>query len=121
LSAFYPAFRYLTPVSGANGEVGMLTVGPESEFAVNSARIVRFGEQPVLVVRDASGKFHALGALCTHLQCTVAYRPTTGQVHCACHDGTFDLSGRPISGPPPAPLQRYQVDVSNGDVVIRAS
>jgi Rieske Fe-S protein len=35
----------------------------------------------------------------------VGYQPDLGCIRCACHEGRFDLDGRVLSGPPPAPLR----------------
>ncbi|TDI85191.1 MAG: hypothetical protein E2O78_04900 [Caldithrix sp.] len=36
---------------------------------------------------------------------------------CPCHDGVFDVNGNVVSGPPPRPLQKYEVDVDENDNV----
>jgi Rieske Fe-S protein len=37
---------------------------------------------------------------------------------CPCHGGRYDLSGRNISGPPPAPLTRFPVTIQDGTAFI---
>ncbi|MBI4395998.1 MAG: Rieske 2Fe-2S domain-containing protein, partial [Elusimicrobia bacterium] len=37
---------------------------------------------------------------------------------CACHNGRYDLSGRNISGPPPRPLDLFNVRVEGDEVVV---
>jgi Rieske Fe-S protein len=39
-------------------------------------------------------------------------------MYCPCHNGRFDLAGNVISGPPPAPLEVYQVDVAGEDIIV---
>jgi Rieske Fe-S protein len=40
-----------------------------------------------------------------------------GTIHCACHEGYFDLrSGRPIAGPPRRPLTLVHLEVMGGVV-----
>ncbi len=51
----------------------------------------------------------AFNAICTHTDCTVEFLPEKGVIFCACHGGTYDLNGRNISGPPPRPLEEYNV------------
>jgi len=58
----------------------------------------------------------AFSAVCTHLGCTVQYRKDFQHIWCACHNGHFDLNGRNIAGPPPTPLEEYQV-VARADSV----
>jgi Rieske Fe-S protein len=48
----------------------------------------------------------------------VQYRNDTHQVWCACHNGVYDLAGRNLSGPPPRPLESYEVHVQGDDVVV---
>ena len=31
------------------------------------------------------------------------------QIWCACHNGLYDLAGRNVSGPPPRPLEVFEV------------
>ena len=63
-------------------------------------------------------EWRAYSAVCTHLNCTVQYQDTTRQIWCACHNGFYDLSGKVVSGPPPAPLEEYAVRVRGEEVVI---
>ena len=57
----------------------------------------------------ASGELKALGATCTHLDCTVQRRADLGIIWCSCHNGRYDDDGKNISGPPPKPLPKYIV------------
>ncbi len=49
------------------------------------------------VVNDA-GTIRALSSVCTHMGCTLAYRPTWKDLRCPCHGASFDLSGRLANG-----------------------
>jgi cytochrome b6-f complex iron-sulfur subunit len=49
------------------------------------------------VVNDA-GTIRALSSVCTHMGCTLAYRPTWKDLRCPCHDASFDLSGHLANG-----------------------
>jgi len=68
-----------------------------------------FNGKPCLVIRTQDGQVRAFSALCTHTDCTVEYLPSKSVIFCACHNGTYSLEGRNISGPPPRPLEHYQV------------
>lgn len=70
-----------------------------------------FGGRPCLVVKTAEGEIKAFNAVCTHLDCTVTFRPQQHDIFCNCHNGVFDEDGRNVAGPPPRPLQEYQVDL----------
>jgi Rieske Fe-S protein len=68
-----------------------------------------FGGKPCLVIRTPEGEIRAFNAVCTHVDCTVAYRADKGDIFCNCHNGVYDLNGRNVSGPPPRPLEVYKV------------
>jgi Rieske Fe-S protein len=84
----------------------------------NSGKIFRFGSRPGLLILNSDGAYRALSATCTHLGCTVQYRPDLREIWCACHNGTYDLNGRNISGPPPRPLDLFDVHVRGDEIVV---
>jgi cytochrome b6-f complex iron-sulfur subunit len=49
------------------------------------------------VVNDA-GTIRALSSVCTHMGCTLAYRPEWQDLRCPCHGATFNLSGELANG-----------------------
>ena len=114
----YPIVRYVTPPKQPEATETAVVAGKVGDFAPNSAKIIRFGERPVIVVRLPGGDLRAFSAVCTHLQCTVQYRSDREQIWCACHNGFFDLAGRNIGGPPPRPLDPFDVAVRQDEVVV---
>lgn len=117
-SVVYPVARYLVPPDLPEAATQSVTGGRADDFAANSAKIVPFGTAPAIIVRTASGDLRAFSATCTHLDCTVQYRPDFEHLWCACHNGLYDLNGRNVSGPPPRPLETFDVNVKNGEIVI---
>jgi len=96
----------------------------------------------VMLIEKADGELMAIGTVCTHLGCSVFYRPpgsslsrgaaagsngdakggqrsALGQFECPCHDGWFDAEGTPTAGPPERPLPRYPVTVRDGKVFVK--
>src|ERR1019366_3203195 len=71
-----------------------------------------------LLVRVSESEWKAFSAVCTHLNCTVQYQESSRQIWCACHNGTYDLTGRVVSGPPPKPLEEFVVRVRGDELVI---
>lgn len=51
---------------------------------------------------------------CTHLGCPVNWDPRTQKFYSPCHGGVFDIEGRVLAGPPPRPLDRYEVKIEDG-------
>jgi Rieske Fe-S protein len=117
-SVLYPIFSFLIPPKIPEANVNSVNAGPATEFPANSGKLIQFGRKPVLLIKDEVGEFHAFNGTCTHLDCIVQYRDDTKQIWCACHNGTFDLSGRNVSGPPPKPLQEFIVNIVNDEIII---
>ena len=118
MSFVYPVIRYLVPPAVPDLGGDEVVAGKVGELKPNSAKIFRFGNRPGLLLLTAEGEYRALSATCTHLSCTVQYRSDLHQVWCACHNGMYDLSGRNVSGPPPRPLDAYQVHLRGDEVVV---
>ncbi len=110
--------RYLVPPPSTDMGANTVLAAKVNELKANSAKIFKFGSKPGLLVRTSDGDYKALSATCTHLSCTVQYREDLKQVWCACHNGMYDLNGRNISGPPPRPLDSYDVHLQGEDVVV---
>ena len=49
------------------------------------------------VVNDG-GEVRALSSVCTHMGCTLHYRPEWQDLRCPCHGASFDLAGRLANG-----------------------
>jgi cytochrome b6-f complex iron-sulfur subunit len=117
-SFLYPVIRFLNPPLITEAAVNEVLAGKVQDLKPNSGKIVRFGNKPALLVRVNENEWKAFSAVCTHLNCTVQFRDSSSQIWCACHNGTYDLSGRVVSGPPPNPLEEYSVYLRGDEVVI---
>lgn len=121
VSILYPIFRYLVPPEAAAESAASsvtLDFGPD-EVPSNTGRIFKFGNEPGILVRTPNGDLRAFSATCTHLACTVQYRSDFAHIWCACHNGHYDLNGINIQGPPPRPLERYDVRERNERIVVQ--
>ena len=76
---------------------------------------ISVAEGQVYLRRTAAG-LEALDARCTHMGCPVLL--TAEGFVCPCHAGRYDADGRPVSGPPPRPLDVLRVTEDGGVVVI---
>lgn len=120
---FYPAACFLRPrkamVSGSLEIVAPFKVDALPGAAPNP---FDFAGKPCLIVLTPEGAkrlaqnqrlqtddVKAFNAICTHVDCTVRYRPDKGDIFCNCHNGIYDLNGGNVSGPPPRPLDSYKV------------
>jgi cytochrome b6-f complex iron-sulfur subunit len=116
-SILYPVLAFLSPPRVPEATTREVDAGPvdDPELLAKGFKIVRFGSEPVLVVRAGEGDYRAFAATCTHLDCIVEYRPEQRLIWCNCHDGKYDLQGRVVGGPPPRPLETYAVHVVPGE------
>jgi Rieske Fe-S protein len=113
LSIAYPVARYLSPPEIPEAATDQVEAGStnDPDLLDRGFKIVRFGAEPVIVVRVDEGDFRAFAGTCTHLDCIVEYRRNDRLLWCNCHNGVYDLAGRNIGGPPPRPLDPYRVHV----------
>jgi len=104
----YPVVRFVRPRPATNS--GALEI--VAPYRVNELRVdaeghwpppFNFGGQPCLIIRTEDGEVRAFNAVCTHLECTVEFRPLKADIFCNCHNGIYNLNGRNVSGPPPRP------------------
>lgn len=117
-STLYPVISYLIPPARSEARVRSVKAGSVDQFKLNSSKIIKFGRIPVILIRKIDGQFVALSATCTHLGCIVQYRKDAKDIFCACHAGRYDLKGRNISGPPPRPLEVFDVNIVNDQIVV---
>ena len=117
-SFFYPVLRYLVPPAVADLGGDEIVAAKLTELKPNSAKIFRFGSRPGLLIMNSDGTYRALSATYTHLGCTVQYRNDLREIWCACHNGIYDLNGRNVSGPPPRPLDVFDVHLRGDEVVV---
>ena len=77
-------------------------------------------ELSVYVLTDNGRDYVAMSNICTHLGCRVRWVAQRNQFFCPCHNGVFDKQGLVVSGPPPRPLNRYEVEVVGDQLLIKA-
>jgi Rieske Fe-S protein len=69
-------------------------------------------EDPAILLRLDEAEVVAFSQKCTHLGCVIFFQPDEDRWHCPCHEGNFATrSGEVLSGPPPRPLGRIDVEV----------
>ena len=119
VSFVYPVVRYLIPPKVSDLGNDAVVAAKAGDLKPGSAKVFRFGSRPGILVRTAEGDYHAMSAVCTHLGCTVQYREDEKRIWCACHNGMYDLNGKNISGPPPRPLEAFEVQVRGDEIFVR--
>jgi Rieske Fe-S protein len=117
----YPVLRYISPPRIPEPPTNRVLAAKVSELAEAKWKIFPFGSEPGMIVQVNPGEYRAFAAMCTHLSCTVEYDDESKRIWCACHNGWYDLNGANISGPPPHPLERYEVNVVGEDIFVLRS
>jgi cytochrome b6-f complex iron-sulfur subunit len=113
-----PVIAYLwPPKQTATGAGGRVDVGPAADLPVGKGAVYSVNNQPVIVIHTSDGYF-ALSAVCTHLGCIVFWAEQRGVIACPCHAAFFTTNGDVISGPAPAPLETYRVEVQGGQIYV---
>jgi Rieske Fe-S protein len=97
-------------------------VGPLSDFPDGqTASIAVSGPFPQsdrrAYLRHKDGALIAIWNRCAHLGCPVAYSAGGDVYSCPCHGGAYDSLGRVTAGPPPRPLDRFDVKLVTADGV----
>jgi cytochrome b6-f complex iron-sulfur subunit len=113
VSIIYPVLRFLSPPEVPEAATDQVEAGPtnDPELVERGFKIIRFGADPVILVRVSETDYRAFAATCTHLDCIVEYQRPRQLIWCNCHNGQFDLQGRNVGGPPPKPLTPLSVHV----------
>ena len=118
VSFLYPVIRYLIPPRQTEAAARRIIAAKAGELAPNSAKLFRFGSSAAVLINTSDGELRAFSATCTPLTCTVRYEGDTETLFCPCHNGRCALAGTVLSGPPPRPLEAYEVEVSGGDIYV---
>ncbi len=117
-SIIYPIIEFVFPPKQAEAVTTNVVAGKVGELVPNSGKIFKFGNKPGILINTPEGELRAFTAICTHLDCTVQYRSDYEHIWCACHNGHFDLFGKNIAGPPPSPLEQYNVNIVGEDIIV---
>ncbi len=120
-SIFYPIVKYLIPPETTEANVNQVKLDFTREDILaepQKAKTFKMGRTLGIIFLADKGQLKALSATCTHLDCTVQNRPDWGIIWCACHNGKYDYDGHNISGPPPRPLEKFNVNEVDGAIFV---
>jgi menaquinol-cytochrome c reductase iron-sulfur subunit len=102
-------------------------IGPLSDFPDGqTSSIAVSGPDPEadrrVFLRRKDATLTAIWNRCAHLGCPVNYSAGSDGFACPCHGGAYDSLGLVTAGPPPRPLDRFDVkvvDVKGKDVAVK--
>ena len=126
-----PAIAYIIgPALSRNQVQEWIRLGPISKIELNIPTLFKFviqrktgwivneEEVSVYVLTDNGRDFIAMSNICSHLGCRVRWISDQEIFFCPCHNGVFDKEGAVEAGPPPGPLDRYELKVEDDQLFI---
>ncbi|HHT9125520.1 MAG TPA: ubiquinol-cytochrome c reductase iron-sulfur subunit [Candidatus Brocadiia bacterium] len=107
---FFPRVLFEPPTKLKVGYPSDYTIGTVSEKYMQKYRI--------WVVREVD-RLYVIEAKCTHLGCTPFWLSSEKKFKCPCHGGGYTPEGVNIEGPPPRPLERFKVTLTEeGEILV---
>jgi Rieske Fe-S protein len=104
------------------GSSSKVELGEPTLFRANIERktgwIVNEEELTIYVLTEDGRDFIAMSNICTHLGCRVRWIADQETFFCPCHNATYDKDGEVLSGPPPRPLDRYEVKAEDNQIFV---
>lgn len=128
-----PAIAYIIGPSLSRTDKNWLRLGSAKKIELGTPTLFRTKVQrqsgwitseeqiSVYIFTDDGRTFIALSNICTHLGCRVRWIAENEQFFCPCHAGIFDKVGNVVSGPPPRPLDQYEIQVLEDEIKILIS
>ena len=115
----FSLFKFAFPTLGKEPDFIVLDKNEFAAIPPNSAKAFAWGGVLGLFLKRADGTMAAFRGVCTHMDCNVDYRPQEQKFYCACHQGWFNDRGINIEGPPPKPLEHFEI-LEKGEKIIIA-
>ncbi len=104
------------------GSTAKVELGTPTLFKAKVERqtgwVVNEEELSIYLLTENGRDFVAMSSICTHLGCRVRWIADQEQFFCPCHNAGFDKRGNVVSGPPPRPLDRYEVKVEDDQLFV---
>ena len=126
-----PAIVYIIgPVRRTDQEQNWIRLGAASKVELGTPTlfktkierqvgwIVNEEEVSAYILTEDGRNFVAMSNICSHLGCRVRWISDQGQFFCPCHNAIFSKQGDVVTGPPPRPLDQYEVKVEDGQIYV---
>jgi cytochrome b6-f complex iron-sulfur subunit len=110
---------FLAPRSLEGEFGGVVNTGEVDSFPYGM--VTEFPDGRFFLVRAEDGGFLAVYRRCTHLGCSVSWKPAENRFVCPCHASNFDFHGNVENPPAPRALDTFPVEIKNGQVLVDTS
>lgn len=95
-----------------------ILVGTVNELSKSDAMPMEIAGSKLLLLKTDAGLV-AFSRKCTDLGCLVSWDKARQQFICPCHQGVYDRNGKNIAGPPPRPLDRFQIVKKGENIYVK--
>jgi Rieske Fe-S protein len=116
--SLYGLLKFAFPTLGKEPDFVVLPAKDFDSMPLNSVKPFAWGGKVGLIFRNSRGAVTALKGVCTNMECNVTYKPEEKKFYCPCHKGWFDETGRNIEGPPPKPLEIFNLTVDGERLIV---
>jgi menaquinol-cytochrome c reductase iron-sulfur subunit len=127
-----PAVAYfVSPAKKQEAETDWLPLGSTSKVEIGTPTlfkttidrttgwITESEEVSFYVLTENARTYVALSNVCTHLGCRIRWVDNQDEFFCPCHGGVFSKEGDVLDGPPPRPLDHFEVREVDGALEVK--
>jgi len=95
-----------------------ILVGSISDIQDSDITPMEIGNVRIFLLKTDTGLM-AFSRKCTDLGCLVNWDKARQEFICPCHQGVYNRNGKNIAGPPPRPLDRFQVVQKGENIYVK--
>jgi len=114
----YALFKFAFPTLGKEPDFVILKPDDFMNIPPNSVKPFAWGGKLGFFYKKSDNTAFALKGVCTHMECNITYKPEVKKFYCACHKGWFDEDGKNIEGPPPKPLEFFDLKIEGEKLIV---
>jgi glycine/D-amino acid oxidase-like deaminating enzyme/nitrite reductase/ring-hydroxylating ferredoxin subunit len=78
---------------------GIVEAKDAEDIRPGEGKVIQSGGEKIAAYRDHHNKLHLCSAVCTHMDCIVAFNEAERSWDCPCHGSRFTIEGEVIEGP----------------------
>lgn len=116
--SLWALWRFAFPTLGKEPDFVVLKAADFVDVPPNSTKPFAWGGKLGIFFKKEDGTMMAIKGVCSHMDCNVVYKPLEKKFYCACHKGWFDDNGKNIAGPPPRPLEIFDLSQEDDKLIV---
>jgi Rieske Fe-S protein len=116
--SIYALMKFAFPTFGKEPDFVVLDTDDFIGIPANSVKPFAWGGKVGLFFKKADGATTVLKGMCTHMDCNITYKEEERKFYCACHEGWYDEDGKNIKGPPPKPLEFFDMKIEGERIIV---